>query len=334
MTFIVVIILLLLSALFSGMNLGLMSLDPYELERKIHLGDKNAAKVYPVRKRGNLLLVTLLLANVGVISALSLFLDSVAHGLIAGIATTLLVTIFGEIIPQALFSRHALRLGARLAWLIQLFMWILWPICAPLAWGLDKALGAELPTIYSKKELMQIIEEHSHSQHSDVDDDEERIVRGALTFGDKRVGDVMTPRSVVVAIEKATKLTKQELDRLRAAGHSRFPVYQENVDNIIGMLYWRDLVGADTSKKTAGELCNKKVFYLNDRDKLDDALNAFLKTKRHLFVVTNEFEEVEGVASIEDILEEIIDEEIVDEFDRYEDMREVARKRTKKEGVA
>ena len=96
------------------------------------------------------------------------------------------------------------------------------------------------------------------------------------------------------------------------------------------MLYWRDLVGADTSKKTAGELCNKKVFYLNDRDKLDDALNAFLKTKRHLFVVTNEFEEVEGVASIEDILEEIIDEEIVDEFDRYEDMREVARKRTKK----
>lgn len=331
MTFLIVLILILLSALFSGMNLGLMSLDPYELERKITLGNKDAAKVYAVRRRGNHLLVTLLLANVAVISALSLFLDSVAHGLIAGIATTLLVTIFGEIIPQALFSRHALRLGAQLAWLIRFFMFILWPICAPLAWGLDKALGAELPTIYSKKELMQIIEEHSHSQHSDVDDDEERIVRGALTFGEKRVHDVMTPRSVVVAIEASTKLDKKELDLLRAAGHSRFPVYKDDLDNMIGTLYWRDLVGADTSKKTAGDLCNKTVYYLNDEDKLDDALNAFLKTKRHLFVVTNEFEEVQGVASMEDILEEIIDEEIVDEFDRYEDMREVARKRHRKE---
>jgi metal transporter CNNM len=334
MTYIIVIALLLLSALFSGMNLGLMSLDPYELERKINLGDRNAAKIYPVRRRGNLLLVTLLLANVAVIAALSLFLDSIAHGLIAGIATTLLITVFGEIIPQALFSRHALRLGARLAWLIQLFMWLLWPICAPLAWALDKTLGDELPTIYSKKELMQIIEEHSHSQHSDVDDDEERIVRGALTFGEKRVHDVMTPRSVVVAVESSTKLDKKQLDLLRAAGHSRFPVYHETVDNMIGTLYWRDLVGADTSKKTAGELCNKKVYYLNDQDKLDDALNAFLKTKRHLFVVTNEFEEVQGVASIEDILEEIIDEEIVDEFDRYEDMREVARKRSDKREAA
>lgn len=326
MTYLIVVALILLSALFSGMNLGLMSLDPYELDRKIVLGDKDAAKIYPVRKRGNLLLVTLLMANVAVISALSLFLDSIAHGIIAGITTTLLVTIFGEIIPQALFSRYALRLGARLAWIIRLFMFIMWPVCAPLAWALDKILGAELPTIYSKKELMQIIEEHSHSQHSDVDDDEERIVRGALTFGDKRIRDVMTPRSVVVAVEFNTKLTDKELKRLRASGFSRFPVYKDSIDNMIGTLYWRDLVGVDTTQQTAGDLCIKKVYYLNDQDKLDDALNAFLKTKRHLFVVTNEFEEVQGVASMEDVLEEILAEEIVDEFDRYEDMREVARK--------
>jgi len=333
MTYIVVFILILLSALFSGMNLGLMSLDPYELERKIALGNKNAIKIYPLRKRGNLLLVTLLLANVATISALSLFLDSIAHGLIAGVATTLLITIFGEILPQAVFSRQALVLGSQLAWVIQVFMIILWPICAPLAWALDKLLGAELPTIYSKKELMHIIEEHSQSQHSDVDGDEERIVRGALTFGEKRVRNVMTPRSVVVAIEASTKLDKKQLNLLRAAGHSRFPVYKESMDTIIGMLYWRDLVGTNTDKKTAGELCNKKVFYLNEQDKLDDALNAFLKTKRHLFVVTNEFEEVQGVASIEDVLEEIIDEEIVDEFDRYEDMRQVARKRHGKSSI-
>lgn len=327
MVAVVSLILILLSALFSGMNLGLMSLDPYELERKINLGDKNAAKIYPLRKRGNLLLVTLLLANVATISALSLFLDSVAHGLLAGIITTLLVTIFGEIIPQAVFSRHALALGARLAWMIRLFVIVLWPICAPMAWALDKALGDELPTIYSKKELMHIVEELSHSKHSDVDDDEERIVRGALTFGDKRVRDIMTPRSVMVGIEKNTKLNTKTMKSLRASGHSRFPVYDDDIDKMIGMLYWHDLVGVTTSSKTAGELCDKKTFFLNDQDKLDDALNAFLKTKRHLFVVVNEFQEVQGVVSIEDVLEEIIDEEIVDEFDRYEDMREVAMKR-------
>lgn len=328
MSLVIIIILLLLSALFSGMNLGLMSLDPYALERKMSLGDKNAAKIYPVRKRGNLLLVTLLMGNVAVISAMSIFLDSIAHGIVAGIATTLLVTIFGEIIPQSLFSRYALSLGAKLVWIVEGFMILLWPICAPLAWLLDKILGDELPTIYSKRELVQIIEEHRVSQHSDLDADEERIVRGALTFGDKIVADVMTPRSVMVAIEKNAVLDAKLLNQLRDSGHSRFPVYDHNLDKIVGMMYWRSLVGHPIGRKKAGELCDSRVYYLNEAEHLDATLEAFLKTKHHLFVVTNEFEEVQGIVTMEDVIEEILDKEIVDEFDRYEDLRVVAKKRT------
>lgn len=327
MTYLIVVALLLLSALFSGMNLGLMSLDPHELKRKIALGDIRAAKIYPVRRRGNLLLVTLLMGNVAVISALSIYLDSIAHGLVAGIATTLLVTIFGEIVPQALFSRYALTLGARLIWLVRAIVIVLWPICAPLGWVLDKILGDELPTVYSKKELLKIIEEHRQSHHSDVDTDEQRIIKGALSFSERLVNEVMTPRSMMVAIEEHTPLTIQKIEELQASGQSRIPVYNARIDTIVGMLYMRDLVGVTRTQKTAGDLCREKVFFIHERDSLDDALNQFLKTHHHLFIVVNDFAEVEGVLSIEDVLEAIIHKEIVDEFDKYHDMRAVAKKR-------
>jgi len=329
MTYLIIFVLLLLSALFSGMNLGLMSLDPHELERKIALGDARAAKIFPIRRRGNLLLVTLLMGNVAVISALSIFLDSIAHGLVAGIATTLLVTIFGEITPQAFFSRYALTIGSKLIWLVQLFIVILWPICAPLAWVLDRVLGDELPTIYSKRELLKIIEEHQRSVHSEVDTDEQRIVKGALTYSEKIVSDVMTPRSVMVTIEKHEVVTPELAKQLQAKGQSRIPVYESRLDNIVGMLYLHDLIGEKLGTKTAGQIASKTVNFIHKDDSLDDALNEFLKTHHHLYIVVNNFAEVEGVLSIEDVLEAIIRKEIVDEFDKFHDMRAVAKKRAR-----
>lgn len=329
MSLAIVLFLLGLSALFSGMNLGLMSLDPHELERKIALGDKRASKIYPIRRRGNLLLVTLLMGNVAVISTLSIYLESWTHGLIAAVVTTLLVTIFGEIIPQALFSRFALSLGAKLNWLVNIFIIILWPICAPIAWALDRILGDELPTVYSKKELLKIIEEHRRSHRSEVDTDEQRIVRGALTFSEKQVHDVMTPRSVLVAIESHQQLTNSTIKQLVDEGQSRIPVYDKRIDNIVGILYLRDLIDRKPIQKTAGEMCDKQIFYIHRDDNLDSALNQFIRTHHHLFVVVNDFSEVDGVLSIEDVLETIIRREIVDEFDRYHDMRAVAKKRTR-----
>src|SRR6266568_2384886 len=145
MLILVTVILVVLAAIFSGLNLGLMSLDTFELKHKAELGDKNAKKVYAIRVRGNLLLVTLLMGNVAVISALSIVLDSVYHGLIAGIVTTIVITVFGEILPQAIIARYALRIGARFTGLVRLFMILLFPICAPIAWVLDRLLGDELP---------------------------------------------------------------------------------------------------------------------------------------------------------------------------------------------
>lgn len=300
-----------------------MSLGPYDLKRKIDQGNKQAEKVYSVRKNGNQLLVTLLLGNVAVNSVLSVFLGSITTGIMAVVVATALITLFGEIIPQAVLSRYALKIGAKTVWIVKIFMFVLYPICRPIAWVLDRLLGQELPTIYSKKELVSLLEEHSNDVTSDVKAHEEKIARGALTYGEKIVHDVMTPRSVVTFLDANDVINRPLVDTLKKSGHARYPVYKNTIDNMVGMLYYRDLI--DTNKERVGMLMRRPVYFIREDQTLDQALSAFLKNKHHLSVVINSFEEVIGVLSLEDVLEEILGAEIVDEFDHYDDMRAVAK---------
>lgn len=323
MIYIVVVGLLILSALFSGLTLGLMSLGPHELKRKMALGDVRAKRIYSVRKRGNLLLVSLLVGNVAAISTLSLFLESISGGLIAGLLTTFLITVFGEIVPQAVFSRYAMALGSSLTWLVKIILFVFYPVAAPLAWMLDKALGEELPTIYSRNEIMGIIEEHGGST---LDRDEERIARGALTFSDKSISEIMTPRSMVTGIEQDRILDAATVEELRLTGYSRFPVYDETLDSVTGILYAQQLIDPAQRGKAVIKVLNPDIYFVNEDSKLDHALNAFIKTKNHLFMVVNQFSEFVGVISIEDVIEEILGVEIVDEFDKYANVRAVAEK--------
>ncbi|MFA4941500.1 MAG: hemolysin family protein [Patescibacteria group bacterium] len=330
MTYIIVIFLVSLSALFSGLTLGFFSLNKDDLERKAELGNKQAKKVYNIRKKGNLLLCTLLIGNVAVNSTLSIFLGSIASGFIAGITATALIVIFGEIIPQAVFSRYALITGAKFAWLARIFVTILFPICWPLAWVLDKILGAEMPTVYSKHELMKIIEDHEDLEESEVDKDEERIVKGALSFSNKTAQDIMTPRTEIFSLSIDQKLDQATVKKIFKSGHSRIPVYEEKFDNIVGLLYAKDLILSDNRKKNLSKIIHEKVIFIKNTKPLDSLFNAFKRTKNHLFVVLDENDIVSGLVTIEDVLEEIIGDEIVDEYDRHEDLRKVANDKIKK----
>ena len=330
MTYIIILVLITLSALFSGLTLGLMGLNAHELKRKESLGDKNAGKVYKIRKNGNLLLCTLLIGNVSVNSALAIFLGSIASGLMAGLLATGLIVVFGEITPQAVFSRFALSLGAKMSGFVRVLIFVLYPICWPISKILDKTLGDELPTIYSRRELMKIIEEHEDSSESDIKAGEEKIVKGALTFSNKKTRDIMTPRSAVVMLESSVKLDKNMLDFISTSGYSRIPVYKEKMDNIVGILYIRDLLGEKNMGKEIGQVCDKNVFFVDENKKLSAVFSAFLKTRHHLFVVSNEFGGVVGIVTLEDILEEIIKEELMDENDKYPDLRKIAKGIAKK----
>ncbi len=115
------------------------------------------------------------------------------------------------------------------------------------------------------------------------------------------------------------------MDDLHKSGHSRFPVFGDTQDSIVGILYLRNLVKAKAGG-TVQKTMTKQVCYVHEDQPLTEALQAILKTHQQLFIVVNSFEEYVGIVTIEDIMEAIVGQQIVDEFDEYEDLRAVAAK--------
>ena len=330
MDYVIVIVLVLLSGTFSGLTLGMFSLNLSALERKIRLGDERARRVYSVRKKGNLLLCTLLLGNVAVNSAIAIFLGSIASGVIAGFVATGLIVIFGEIVPQAFFSRFALSLGARTVWLVNVFMVLLYPVAKPIALGLDKILGKELPTVWDKREIKEIIKYHEDSPHSEIDRDEERITLGALSFSDQIVKNIMTPGDVVFHLKSNHIVDNTLLFQIKSKGFTRIPVFHKDKPSEIRILLAKDLLTVnETDKKTVWELCRKRnILKANENEKLDRLLNQFINSKMHLAFVFDDKKKFSGIVTLEDVIEEILRTEIVDEADKIDDMRKLVKSKT------
>ena len=317
MEYLISLVLVLLSGLFSGLTLGLLSLDAQSLKRRAKHGDAAAAAIYPVRKKGNLLLTTLLLGNVAVNTTLSIFLGTIASGIIAGLTATALIVVFGEIIPQAVISRYALWFGSKTLWFTKLVIFLFYPISWPIAKSLDYFLGSELPTTYSHKELMDIISEHEDSEYSQIDEDEERIMHGALRFSHLSVREVMTPALKVEMYDENQKLTEDFLEEVNDHGFSRLPIYSGNRENIIGILYVKDLIVEedDIAINETDEAFELEFMTVKGDQMLDVVLTKMLKARQHLAIVLNRNRKFLGVISLEDIIEEIIQQEIEDEDD-------------------
>jgi metal transporter CNNM len=327
MEYIIVAVLVFFSGIFSGLTIGMFSLNVSDLKRKIKLGNKDAQRVLKIRENGYLLLCTLLLGNVAVNSAMAILLGSIASGLIAGIISTALIVIFGEIIPQAIFTRFALKFGSRFVWIVRIFIFLTFPVSAPLAWVLTKLLGTEQPTIWKKQEIKEIIKEHEDSPASLIDKEEERILLGALSFSDKTAKQVMTPRSVTCSLNADYVIEASICNEIKAKGFTRIPVYENTIDNVIGLLFVKDLIGLDFQKETTiGELCNReKKLFIQETIKLDILLNRFIMDKIHMAIVFDEYGNFIGIVTLEDVIEEIINVEIVDEADKIINMQKLAK---------
>lgn len=306
--------LIFLSAAFSGLNIGLMMVRPEELKRKARQGDPIAEKVYHYRKNGNYLIVCILLSNVAVISILSLLLESVVGGIIAGLLTTVLVTAFGEILPQAVFSRKGYRLSRYFFWLLDIMFFVLWPIAKPVSKFLNNVLGDELPTLLSREELQHMVADHAQSNLSAIDHDESRIVAGALTYSTSKAGDIATRLEDVMYVNAHDLIDSTKLHTLKHSGHSRIPVYSTEKEDFVGILYVKDLLGR-TIPAHVSKVYRERLQSIDENTPLDTVLSRFIQTKSHLFMVTNAESKPIGIITLEDVLEEIINREIHDEFD-------------------
>lgn len=326
-----IVILIAMSAIFSGLNLGMFSLGLNDLERKIKLGNKKAEKIYAIRKNGNFLLCTLNFGNTAINAVVTtlMALAVTGDGWIAPAIASVSIFIFAEIMPQAIFSRHAFEVGAKTTWLVRIFMVIMWPVAKPMSMLLDFIFGKELRESYNKEELNAVLEEHVGES---LNQEEQRRMAGAMGFSEKVAFDVMTPTTYLVKIESDTVLDKEVLDGIRAEHYSRVPVYDGDVDNIIGILYAKDLIGYDiTLNETAKAKCKlTKPLCVHEDDKLSSLWKVLIKERIHMAFIYNAFGSLTGIVTLEDMMEELIGEEIMDESDTDADLRSKAIENNKK----
>jgi metal transporter CNNM len=167
------------SAMFSGLNLAFFSVSRLSLEAEAETGNKAAATVLRFRRDSNFLLTTILWGNVSINVLLTLLANSVLVGIAAFLFSTFVITIAGEIGPQAYFSRHALKTAAMFGPALVLYQYLLYPVARPSAWILDKWLGKETIELLRERQLKEVIAQHMQSELGDVDFIEGR---GALNF--------------------------------------------------------------------------------------------------------------------------------------------------------
>lgn len=178
----------------------------------------------------------------------------------------------------------------------------------------------------SREELEHVIMQSGNLLTSD----EKKLLISGLQFRDKKVESIMTPRGVIVGVPKTELVGPLMLDELHRTGHSRFPVYDGNIDHVIGVLHIRELLALlDKKSQTAEKAMEKKVYYIHQSQTLHEALAAFLKTRHHLFIVVNGYRETAGIVTLEDVVEALLGREIVDEFDIHDDLRAVAAREAK-----
>ncbi|XP_012992655.2 metal transporter CNNM4 isoform X2 [Esox lucius] len=328
--------LLVLSGMFSGLNLGLMALDPMELRIVQSCGSekekKYARKIEPIRSKGNYLLCSLLLGNVLVNTTLTILLDDlIGSGLGAVVASTVGIVIFGEIVPQALCSRHGLAVGANTIQVTKFFMLLTFPLSFPVSKLLDVLLGQEIGTVYNREKLVEMLK--VTEPYNDLVKEELNMIQGALELRNKTVESVMTPLAHCFMIQNDAVLDFNTMSEIMESGYTRIPVFDEERSNIVDILYVKDLAFVDpddcTTLKTITKFYNHPVHFVFHDTRLDSMLEEFKKGKSHLAIVqkvNNEgegdpFYEVLGLVTLEDVIEEIIKSEILDESDLYTDNR-------------
>lgn len=188
------------SAMFSGLNLAFFSISKMRLNIEITHGNKAAKNVLEMREDSNFLLTTILWGNVGINVLLTLLSNSVMAGMIAFIFSTFIITLFGEITPQAYFSRHALKMASALSPVLKFYQFLLWPFAKPSALFLDLWLGKEAVQFFRETEIEEMLRLHIHDDNTEINRIEGKGALNFLAIDDLKVteeGEIIDPDSII-----------------------------------------------------------------------------------------------------------------------------------------
>ncbi len=314
-----------LSAFFSSAETAFIAVNPYSLEARERQGSKRAALARKLKSRTNELLATILIGNTLVNAAAASIATSVFVSVLpearrgraivyATVATTLLLLVFGEINPKTFAAHNALRTSTNMAYPIRAAMFGL----APVVKFFNLMTHLVVPSSRSSAATRALNEEEArlalHAGARGLSSLRRRIVSGAVELGSRPVKQIMVPRPEIRAIEIDSR-PDDVLATIRTAGYSRYPVFRGRLDSIEGIIFGKDVIGYLIDKK---ELAVKGILrpalFVPETASLERVLRQMQEKAVHMALVVDEFGNVDGLVTLEDIIEEIVGE-IQDEHD-------------------
>lgn len=309
-----IIISLSLSAFFSGVEIGVISANRIRFKHLAETGLSRAQIMEDLYRFYPQLIVTLLVgANIANVTFTATAASLFEHYQgITAVVVTGVILIFGEIIPKSLFRRHATKLILLLAWPIRVSYFLLYPAVGLLCRLLNISKRGEIETFYlTRKELKFLIEEGGREG---VLEEKEDMLTGAFELSTTRVKEVMTPRVDMVSLKDEADMN-EILQVISEHNHSRIPVYGEDIDDILGILYTKDMLnfwGEDPSEVRAIEFI-RIPYFVPESKPIGELLREFQERRIHIAIVVDEYGGTAGLVTLEDLLEELVGE-IEDEY--------------------
>ncbi|GAB4376572.1 MAG: hemolysin family protein [Calditrichia bacterium] len=330
--FFIFVILLLGSAFFSGSETAFFSLTPAQLEAYKKSTRRGARRVGKLMSWPRQLLITIVIGNTMVnisIASLAVILTTkLSHALhfnenvvilIDVVVVTFVILILSEILPKVVAVRNAEKFSVKASLLLSVFHYLFYPITYALA-RLTRHLQVRIglsgdKTKLTEEELKTLAEvgEEQGTLHKD----EKEMIHSIFEFGETTVKEIMVPRTDMVMVETDTSI-QELLNLVKIKLHSRIPVFKDREENIVGILYVKDLLPL-ISKRRGEKLNLEKIvrpaYFVPEQKKIDELLREFQDEHIHMALVVDEYGGISGLVTLEDIIEEIVGE-IQDEYDR------------------
>jgi len=318
---IILIVLIALSAFFSASEVAFITLSDAKIESMLRRKTPGAQRLKKLKSNNRRLLITILIGNniVNIASAsiatvvMTEIFQSAAIGITTGVMT-LVVLIFGEIIPKAYAHNHPKKFALLSSRYLQMLQWISKPLVIIFEWLSNVLAGKQTDQQVSEEEfraLAQVV-----SKQGGIEKREGMMIERLFDFNDITAEDIMTPRVNVAYLEDKLSI-EACVEVIKDHPHTRFPIVHETPDNVTGFVHSRDVLLAYNNpkqKKESIESIKRPILSVPKQVRIDELLREFQKKQTHIALVLDEYGGTEGIVTLEDVLEELVGE-ITDEHD-------------------